>query len=219
MSTLVSPLLQRTLAAVYRFYDAFLFPLVDTAPPITSPLEVSIAKFRWNALRAGDFTYRFSSLTLTGPAFTGVNLPVQVTASAGDYINFEPILLTLPLPISTPPQRSDFLIPKPLWPAFSFRPPAGETAVRGQIQSPSAQPVAGLKIEMWPGAAPVPPPGTPYTLSDANGAFLYRFPLLMGASGSVLPINVRLNGGLLAVTPASLPVVLGQTQIFQLQRT
>jgi hypothetical protein len=52
----VTPALQRTLSAVYRFYDAFLYPTDPSAPPIgsakdrTSPvsslLNVSIPELR-----------------------------------------------------------------------------------------------------------------------------------------------------------------------------
>jgi len=223
MSTpMVSPLLNRTLSAVYRFYDAFLFPLGESALPIASPLQVSIPKLRWDALRSDDdLTYRFSCSTLTGPPISGLNFDVSVVAAAGDFINFEPISLTLPLPVSTPPLRSDFLIPKPLWPAVSFRPPEGETAIRGQLKSPTSQPVADIKIEMWTGVSPTPPPGTPYTRSDAKGSFLYRLPLLPQppAPAVTVTMHLRLNGGLLAATPASLAVVWGATQIFQIQRT
>jgi hypothetical protein len=215
----VSPLVQRTLSAVYRFYDAFFFPLDDHAPPLIAPLEVSIPALRWNALRVeADATYRFSAFTLTQPAPAGVNLDVQVAATNGDYINLEPILLTLPLVLSVPLQRADFLILRPLWPTTAFRPPETETAIRGQIRSPTAQPVANLKVEMWPGVSVLPPAGTPFTRSNANGDFLFRFPLLKGTAGSAAPFRIRLNGGGLAVNPASPSIVLGRTHIVQFDR-
>jgi hypothetical protein len=216
---LVPPLLQRTLSAVFRFYDAFFYPLDDRVAPIRSPLDVSIPGLRWRAVRGDDFTYRFSASTLTQPAPAGANLAVQVAASGGDYASFEPILLTLPLPLSVPPSRADFLLPTRLWPTVALRPPEGETAVRGQIRSGTAQPVADLKVEMWPGPAATPPAGTPYTRTNAAGDFLYRFPRLKGAAGSTLSLNVRLNGGAVAVSPSSLAIVAGLTQILQLQRT
>ena len=216
----VSPLLQRTLSAVYKFYDVFYFPIGDDTPPVTSPLEVSIPALNWSAYGdSDDFTYRFSALTLTRPAPSGINLDVQVRAPGGDYVSFEPIQLTLPRLLSAPPTRSDFLIPTPLWPTAAGRPGFGETAVRGQIQSASALPVSGLKIEMWPGPAVTPPPGTPFTLSDANGQFLFRFPLLKGPVRSPASFNLRLNDGAVAVSPASLVIALGATQITVFQRT
>jgi hypothetical protein len=216
---MVTPLLQRSLSVVYRFYDAFLYPtLSDKTTAIDSQLEVSIPKFAWNALRSqDDLTYRFSWMTLTEAPPAGANLDVQVVATAGDYLNLDPFQVTLPLAISNPPKASDFLQDKPLWPAESMRTPAGETAVRGRISNASNVPAAGVKVEMWTGGAPLPPPGTPFTQSAANGCFLYRFPLLAGARGSTVTVNVRLNNGVLLVTPSSLPVVIGQLQIFQLK--
>jgi hypothetical protein len=214
----VQPLLLRTLAAVYFFYDVF-YPFDDRVQPITVSLDVSIPELGWQALRSDDdFTYRFSALTQ--PAPVGTNLAVQVVASEGDYVSFEPTLLTLPLPLSVPPSRADFLIPTPLWPTVAVRPPVGETAIRGQIQSATMQPVADLKVEMWPGPDPTPPPGTPYTRTNATGDFLYRFPWLKWTpQPSTISINARLNDGAVAVSPSSLSIQLGLTQIIQLQRT
>jgi len=218
-ATFVYTRLQRSLAAVYRFHDAFFAPFNDTTPPVTSPLEVSIPSLQWTALRVeADSTYRFSSSTLTEPPPSGVNLPVQVVATLGDYISFDPILLTLPRPLSFPVQPSDFLIPMPLWPAVAFRPAGSETAVRGQIRSATAQPVANLTVEMWTGGAPVPPAGTPFTRSDVNGEFLYRLPLLKGTVGTAVPFSIRLNGGAVAVSPATPSIMFGRTQIILFDR-
>lgn len=217
-TTFVAPRLRRALSAVFRFYDAFLFPLDDTTPPIASPLEVTIPAFGWTALRVErDATYRFSASTLREPAPSGVNLEVQVRAINGDYMSLDPILLTLPLPVSTPVQRADFLIRQPLWPTITARPPGTETAVRGQIRSATAQPVAGLLVEMWQGP-PVPPAGTPSTRSTQTGEFLFRFPLLKGTSGSVAPFRIRLNAGAVAVLPATTSLVVGRSQIVQFDR-
>ena len=234
----VAPLLQRSLAAVYWFHDVF-YPLDAFTPPIDVPLDVWIPLLkphqvgdkseidrttgqpvhRWSALRAeNDFTYRFSALTLTQPAPTGA-LAVQVTAPGGEYVSFDPIVLTLPLLVPSPPQRSSYLIAKPLWPTTALRPPGGETAVRGHISSPTAQPVADLTVEMWLGSAPVPPPGTPFTRSNTSGDFLFRFPLVKGAPGAPLPVRIRLSGGVIPVSPASLSIAVGRTQIIPFQRT
>lgn len=212
------PRLQRSLAAVYRFYDAFHFPVGDTTPPIVAPLEVSIPELRWSALRVEeDATYRFSALTSAEPVPTGVNLDVQVRALHGDYVTLDPILLTLPLPLSTPVRRTDFLILQRLWPTPAMRPPRSETAVHGQIRSATAQPIAGLTVEMWQGA-PAPPPGTPFTRTNATGEFLFRLPLLKGTLGSSLPFRIRLDAGAVAVAPAVIPLVLGTIQTVQFDR-
>ena len=121
--------------------------------------------------------------------------------------------------MSAPPTRADFLLSQPLWPTVAFRPPPGETVVRGRLASASAQPVDKIKVEMWTGGVAVPPPGTPYTVTNANGDFLFRFPLLKGSPDQVLTVGIRLNGGAIAVAPATLPLVLGQTQIIQFKRT
>jgi hypothetical protein len=216
---LVAPLLQRTLCAVYRFYDAFFYPISDLTPPVTSPLSVSIPSLNWSALPSDDdFTYRFSAPTLTQVAPSGANLAVQVTSANGDYVSFEPIALTLPLPLSTPPQRSDFLIQRPLWPTVALRPGRAETAVHGRIWTAGAQPVADIKVEIWTGGTPLPPPGTPYTRSNANGDFLFRLPLLKGASGASATFAIQLAGGAIGVSPASVSIALGQTQIIEFQR-
>jgi hypothetical protein len=217
----VRPVLQRTLSAVYWFYDVFFYPPDDRVRPISAQLDVTIPELRWQALRSDDdLTYRFSALTLTQPAPVGTNLAVQVVASQGDFVSFEPILLSLPLPLSAPPSRADFLLPTPLWPTVAFRPPAGETAIRGQIQSATMQPVADLKVEMWPGPDATPPAGTPYTRTNATGDFLYRFPWLKRTDGSsTVSINTRINDGIVPVFPSSLSIEFGSTQIIQLQRT
>jgi hypothetical protein len=72
---------------------------------------------------------------------------------------------------------------------------------------------------MWTGASPVPPPGTPFTRSNAGGEFLFRFPLLKGTPGTLLPLQIRLNAGGIPVLPAALPVDFGRTQIVQFTRT
>jgi hypothetical protein len=160
-------------------------------------------------------------LTLTQPAPTGTNFVVEVTAPAGDYVSFEPILLKkLPVTISSPPARADFMNAVPLWPTTAVRLAIGETAVRGVLASLTAQPVADLKVEMWLDPAVAPPGVSPfYTRTNANGDFLYCFPLLKGAAGSSVPVKIRLNDGTVTVVPSSLSIVLGRTQILHFQRT
>jgi hypothetical protein len=222
--------LQRTLAAVYRFHDAFFQPFDDRTPSIDTPLEVAIPSLNWTALRvASDLTYRFSWPTLTGSVPSNSpsppeppNFGLRVVAPGGEYVSHEPaaaMTLSLPRPVSTPPKPSDFLILKPLWPTVAFRPPRGETAVRGSLRSSAAQPVLNLKVEIWLGAALTPPAGTPFTFSDAGGDFLFRLPLLKGAPGKTVTARIRLNGGAITVVPSALPIVIGHTQAISFQRT
>jgi hypothetical protein len=211
--------LRRSLAAVYRFYDAFLFPIDELTPPIASPLDVSIPALDWKALPVpDDATYRFSAMTLGMPPPSGIDLEVAVAARDGDYVSLEQILLSLPLAVATPPRRSDYLIVRPLWPTVALRPPAGETAVRGILRSVSAQPVSGIKVEMWLGGGATPPPGTPYTRTDDSGEFLARFPKVKGRSASPLAAGIRLDDGAIPIVPAAPTLRLGSTQIVAFQR-
>ena len=216
---LVNPRLRRSLSAVYRFYDAFLYPLDDRTAPVTAPLDVSIPSLRWSAWWSEeDSTYRFSALTLRQPAPAGVGLEVRVVARNGDYAAFDPLTLTLPRAVSTPPARADFLVPTPLWPTVAMRPPAGETVVRGTLRDNAARPAADRKVEMWTGTAAVPPAGTPFTRTNADGDFLFRFPRL-AASGPTVALRARVNGGADALASDSWTVPFGQTRIIPLQLT
>jgi hypothetical protein len=214
-----SPRLQRSLAVVYRFYDAFLFPLSDDAIPIASELDVSIPALGWSAISSErDATYRFSALTLNAKAPLGANLDVVVRSVVGDYVNLAPFQETLPLAVSSPPTRADFLRLKPLWPTTAFRPPDGETAVRGRITSATSKPVENLAVEIWTSGAPAPPAGTPSTRTNAAGEFLYRLPGLKGISGTAAPYGIRLDGGAVPVTQPAPTLVLGRTQILTFPR-
>ena len=68
------------------------------------------------------------------------------------------------------------------------------------------------------GPAPVPPAGTPFTRTDAHGDFLFRFPLLKGVPGDVLPAQIQLAGGAIAVSPAAPTIVVGRTELMTFQR-
>jgi hypothetical protein len=225
----VPPRLQRSLAVVYRFYDVFFDGSDAQTPLIRLPLEVAIPSLRWRALHVmSDHTYRFSWATLTQPLPSNTPSPplpasfsVTVNDPSGQYAVYDDpasLAITLPLPLSTPPKAADFAITKPLWPTPSFRPPAGETVVRGSVRSPTAQSVADLKVEIWLGPSPTPPAGTPFTRTTATGDFLYRLPLLKGSPGDTLTARLQLNGGALAVTPTTLPIVIGQSRILSFLR-
>lgn len=212
------PLLRRSLAVVYRFHDVFYLPFTDLTPPIRSPLSVSIPSKRWTALSIEeDATHRFSAMTLKEDAPSGTGLAVEVTSLLGDYVNHEPITVDLPRSQSTPPKRGDFLLLRPLWPTVAFRPPPGETAVRGQILGNG--PVAGLKVILFTGAAP--PPGGPYAVTDEDGQFLFRFPLLENPGSAPLTLHISVSGasGPVPVTPSAVVAELGETQICLFQRT
>jgi hypothetical protein len=216
VSDFAHPLLRRSLAAAYRFCDIFHAPFDRTTPPVTAPLTVTIPALRWTALPVDDdATYRFSASTLTEPAPSGGPLAIAVTSSDGSYVNFEPISVTLPLAVSSPPVRSDYLVVKPLWPTRLFRVPTGETALHGSIRS-TTLPVAGLKVTMY--ATPSPPPGGPYTYTDARGDFLFRFPLLAAAGDTAtLTIDVS-DGSPVAISPSSIVLKLREIAMAQFNR-
>lgn len=217
---LTAPLLRRSLAAVYRFYDIFYLPFDGAVPPVRSPLAVSIPSLRWHALWAeNDATYRFSALTLTKSAPIATQMAVEVVAQNGDYVNHEPIKLDLPLPLSTPPRSDDFLLCRALWPTTAFRPPPGETAVRGQICGAGA--LGGLRVVMAEGATPPLDGDGPYTFTDARGEFLFRFPRQKGPPRDNITLHIQVSeGGLpVAITPATVSAVYGTTNLCQFQRT
>jgi hypothetical protein len=219
-STHVAAVNRRMLCTVYRFFDAFMTPVNALTPPVAHALRVSIPSLAWTALRvAEDGTYRFSASTLTMPAPAGPALPVTVLDESGAYVNHVPLVLTLPRPVSSPPVAADFLIDLPLWPTPAWRPPPGETAIRGHVTSPTAQAVDHLQVEMWTGPSLVPPAGTPFTFTDVHGGFLFRFPFLKAAPAQPLPLRIRLQAGLLPVVPATLSATTGQTQVIPFQRT
>ncbi len=145
-------------------------------------------------------------------------MPLRVASTEGDYRSLEPVLLTLPRAVSNPPVPADFLIPQPLWPTTRWKAPAGETVVRGSLSSPTSQPVGGLVLEMWVGASPTPPAGTPFTRTESDGGFLYRFPRLKGAAGAPLTVQARLNGGAIPLPASPLNLVFGRTHFVSLQR-
>jgi hypothetical protein len=213
----------RVLGAVVTFRDVFYLPFNDDTPLVRARLDVSIPARKWRAsFSENDATYRFS---MAGEPVPTGTFDVQVDVRDDTYAHFEPFQLTLPVTPSAPPRASDFLVVKPLWPTRRFRVPRGETAVVGQLHHPTL-PTAGLRVRMFP-AGP-PPPVAPYTYTDAQGGFLFRFPRLDTA---VLPtppqkvatvelqVEVTDGGAPVAVTPSTFAVLLGMTQFMAFTRT
>jgi hypothetical protein len=201
-----------------RFEDIFDRPATPTTSPVRAPLQVSIPALRWQAFYAGsDGTYRFRF----GPhdVIAGTHA-VEVTSLDGSYANHEAFTVTLPRVVSTPPVTDDFLIARPLWPTRSFRIPEGETAVIGRITSPTSQPVAGLRVQLYRGASP--PPSGAYTYTDANGEFVFRLLKLGGLvpGGPITDIKIAVSdGGPIVVSPVMFTVDLGHAQAISFQRT
>jgi hypothetical protein len=200
------PMQQRVLAFAIGFRDRFL-PSPDD-PPIPVPLEVESLGQR--AFGGADGTYRIS-VTGTPPVIPTGTFPISVRAPGGQYVTFDPIEVTLPLPVSIPPQRSDYLLLQSLWPTRMLSLPTGETALAGTITE-QGLPRPGLTVLLHEGTTP--PSGTPDARTDATGSFLYRLPFARGAtSPSPLSFNLTVLDGatVLAVTPAAVALVPGRT--------
>jgi hypothetical protein len=196
------PAVVHRLGAVLRFVDIF------SATPVTAPLDVraetlpvvsGMPNTPWRAIpRQSDATYRF--LVSNRTTLPVGAIPITVSAPGHEYVNFEAFTVVLPRPfVAHPPtpDRSDFLIERPLWPTRSLRVPPGETAVVGRVTTGGVTGIARLRIKIWPSGSPLP--ATPYTYTDDAGEFLFRLPALKGSvSGGVvtstasLALDVRL---------------------------
>jgi hypothetical protein len=147
----------------------------------------------WRAIsRPSDGTYRFM---VSNRAVLPVGaIAITVSAPGREYVNFETFSVTLPRPfVAHPPtpDRSDFLIERPLWPTRSLRIPPGETAVVGHVKTAGTTAIAGLRIKIWPSGSPMP--ATPYAYTDDAGEFLFRLPALKGSvSGGVVTSSASL---------------------------
>jgi hypothetical protein len=200
------------------FHDIFFRPFDDRTPRVRSALEVSIPERSWLAYyAASDATYRFSAVDWEAPLPS--TLAVVVRSIDGDYASYEPLTITLPLAIPSPPLASSFLIHRPLWPTSAFRPIAGETAISGMITHPTLK-ISGLRVVMYSGA---PDPLSPYTYTDAAGGFLFRLPYLGAASSAVptIPMSIDVRDGVtpVVVSPASAVVTLGRQNRFVFVRS
>ena len=231
------------LAFVLRFFDAFSDPLhhltVRVALDVTTPLPVGVPpnlqvlpplgdppgslgeqrepETLWRARRCmSDDTYRFF---VTNQPLRAGNYAVTVAAPGGEYVTFEPIVVPVPVPRTPPPPpalRSDFLFEFPLWPTRRAAVTAGDTVIVGRIVHAGGAPAVGYRVVLFP--PPGPAPAAPYTRADANGDFVYRFPLLKRAPGvpPVILHNFEVRDALNVVVaviqppPATIPVALGQ---------
>lgn len=189
--------ISHTLAAAWRFEDAFSGRAVDVPlnvqVDVIAPPYSRMPSLPWKAVGGDDATYRFlvSNRTIA-PIGT---FEVSVDVPGATYAAFEPLAMTLPRPLLTPPYptRTDFLMVAKLWPTRLFKIPPGETAVTGTIGSAGAlTSVAGLRVTMWSAVHASPPPGTPYTYTDANGDFVTR---LLGPD-----FRTSVSGGVVTTT-------------------
>ncbi len=212
------PRIVHRLAVVLRFLDAF------SGEAVRVPLDVSIPSLRWQPFHSSaDATYRF--LTTNADLPSGL-FDVQVEAPGGEYVNHETITVQIPRPLvahDPPALASDYLDQPTLWPTTRLRPPVGETVVLGQVQSMSEADVSGLRVVLGPSGSPLP--AQPYTRTDANGGFLFRFPLLKAAfvgdhavTTQSLAVELRdAANSVLAVNPSGPFVVpLGRATVLNL---
>ena len=80
--------------------------------------------------------------------------------------------------------------------------------------------VAGLRVQLYRGAAP--PPTGAYTYTDDHGDFVFRLLKLGGPvpGGSLNDIKIVVSdGGPIAIAPAIFTVDLGRTQSITFTRT
>ncbi len=212
----VPPRLRHRLSVALQFNDVF------TGEAVRLPLDVRIEAADWTPYRGErDATYRF--FRTNDEVEPSGALAVSVAAPGGEYRSFEPVAVSLPLPAPpTPVQRGHFLVQAPLWPTRALRPPHGETAVVGRIESSGGvSDPAGLRVFLFD--PPPPPPPSPYAYSDEAGDFLFRLPRLRGSvSGGMavtqatLAVAVRRGATPVPVNPATVNVPLGRISVVEL---
>lgn len=207
---MLRPRVRHQLAAAIRFEDVF------TGQPAESTLDVRIdvlpvvarmPRVPWRATRAADGTYRFfvsqNTAMPIGP------LTVMVTSPSGEYENYQPFVLTLPLPwAGTFPTRADFLVRRGIWPTRRMRLQPGETGVIGRIVDGTGTPAPGLRVRMAEAPGPIPATA-PATYSAADGSFLVRLPTVRSMTGSPPVATPRTTTSLVIelMTPAMVPVI------------
>lgn len=204
------PWFTHRLAIVLRFVDAF------TGRPVETRLRVAMTGQRWDAVHcAADSTYRF--MMTASPVPSGA-FQVEVEDPEQNYVNHEPIELTLTSSSPTPPiSRHDYLHEFPLWPTRKFEVPIGETAVVGRLVNASAGAVGGLDVRIFPVGEPPPP--TPYARSNADGEFLFRLPwVTRETDGTPIPpsleVQVSRDGvGVSPVMPSTFCPEPGQVRL------
>jgi hypothetical protein len=173
------------LAAAIRFEDAFTAmppEAVLDAQVDVLPVVPNMPGLPWRAIRAADGTHRF--LVSQNTAMPVGPLTVTVGEPDDIYKNYEPFVITLPLPIAgSLPTRQDFIVRRVVWPTRRLRLQPGETGVIGSIVNAGGAPVAGLRVRIAEAPLPIAP-SVPYTYSDTDGSFLVRLPGLRSMTGS-----------------------------------
>ena len=207
---MLTPSIRHHLAAAIRFEDVF------TGQPAEAELDVRVEvlpvvprmpRLPWQARRASDGTYRL--LVSQSTAMPVGPVTVTVTAPSGEYENYQPFVLALPLPWAGPlPTRADFLVRRTIWPTRRMRLQPGESGVIGRVVDGTGTPVSGLRVRMAEAPAPIPA-AVPATYTAADGTFLVRLPALRSMTGSPPVATPRTTASLVMelLTPAMTPVL------------
>lgn len=206
----VSPAITHELAAAVRLVDGF------TGTPLRERYDVRISGQEWwvPLYREEDATYRFLLSNRPLPALGSVSLVVTSPDPGAAHADLGGLTLTIPGPAPPVPLTvGHFLVEHPLWPTRSFRPPPGETFIKGRCVR-AGQPVAGQLVQIAEGAAPLP--ATPAARTDADGEFAYRLPDLRvdattpGTVVDTADLHVAVaDGGVAQVlTAPALPIVV-----------
>lgn len=207
-----APQIRHHLAAAIRFEDVFTGQPTEGELDVrvdTLPVVANMPRQPWQASRASDGTYRFfvsqNTAMPVGP------LTVTVTAPNREYENYQPFVLTLPLPWAGPfPARSDFVVRRGIWPTRQLRLQPGETGVTGRVVDATGTPVPGLRVRMAEAPAPIAA-AVPATYTASDGSFLVRLPGLRSMTGSPPVAAPRTTASLVIELLTSAMVVVNPT--------
>lgn len=204
------PAVTLRLATVIRLVDAF------TGVALRERFDVRLGgREDWlPVFRLSDATYRFVVSNEPVPALGPVN--VTITAPVGaTHRDADSLSVTIP-PAGAPPVPltiAYFLNEHGLWPARTFRPPPGETFVRGRVLRAGA-PLPDHRVRIAAGGAP--PSTAPAAPTDADGEFAYRLPgltivALPGAVTDTADLHVEVRdpaGTVQALAAPTLPITV-----------
>lgn len=217
------PALRHTLAAVIRLVDGF------TGVPIRERYDVRLTGMGWWTpyFAETDASYRFFVTNRALPAPVPATVPVTIAPidRAATYDDQGGLVATIPPagPTPVPLTVARFLLVHPMWPNRTFRPPPGETFVRGTVRR-SGAPVAGQLVRL---ATIAPTPAMPAAPTDNDGAFAYRLPGLrvQAANPAAVVTTAQLQASVtdgagvaqtITAPPLPLSVPLGRTTVLTL---
>lgn len=212
----VTPQITHRLAVALRFVDIF------TGRAVDDELRVRIdGHDDWAPVYgASDSTYRFTRSVEPLPNLGLVGVTVESIETPARYANRTALQITVPSagPVPSPMTFAHHLVEHPLEPTTAFRPPNGETSLRGVVLR-AGTPQPDFQLAIGVGAPPVPATAVAHT--DANGEFVYRLPaaaavvagLVVSTTAALHIIVSDAGGAVQAVTSPPLPLIvpLGRT--------